>query len=154
MSRDGGLPATAPIDPPDNCDEELVRPALNYARESGEETDSSTALAPLIPFSASTDPLLAIPPPSLRPNRPWYIRILHTEHYPLPLLISLTCVSIFLNALTANGVYAWPQYGPVVIKNVGFNLSQGQSIVVIGIMGLYLMAAPLGRLCDIKGPRL
>lgn len=130
---------TTRYDRPDDCNTSLIQPALAYARPS--------------------DPLLALPPPShLRPNRPFLVRLVHacfhTEKYPLPILTTLSCISIFLNGLTANGVYAWPQYGPVIIKQVGFNLSQGQSIVVGGVLGTYLMAAPMGRMCDLKGPRL
>ncbi|KAJ9094313.1 hypothetical protein QFC19_007998 [Naganishia cerealis] len=61
--------------------------------------------------------------------------------------------NICLNAITTNGVYAWPQYGPVVIEKLGMTVTQGQTIVLGGICGTYLMAAPVGRLCDVKGPR-
>lgn len=101
------------------------------------------------------DPLLAIDPPDhLAPNQALWRRIFHVRHYPRQVLFPLMCLCICLNAITTNGVYAWPQYGPVVVENLGMTVTQGQTIVLGGICGTYLMAAPVGRLCDLKGPRL
>jgi hypothetical protein len=94
------------------------------------------------------------PPEHLKPNRPLLRRVTHIDHWPEPLRIALTCLCVAANTLTANGVYAWPQYGVVVVKKLGLTAAQGQTIVTMGICGTYLMAAPLGNLCDKKGPRL
>ena len=110
---------------------------------------------PMLIQQSLADPLLALDPPKhLAPNQALWRRIFHVRHYPRQLLFPLMCLSICLNAITTNGVYAWPQYGPVVVENLGMTVTQGQTIVLGGICGTYLMAAPVGRLCDLKGPRL
>ncbi|KAE8541326.1 hypothetical protein D1P53_002685 [Cryptococcus gattii VGV] len=54
----------------------------------------------------------------------------------------------------ANGVYCWGTYGPVVATIRQLDATQAQTIVVGGIVGVYLMAAPLGSLTDRYGPRI
>jgi hypothetical protein len=106
-------------------------------------------------LTTSADPLLELQPPEhLSPNRSAWRRMFHVHHYPRKILLPLMCLSICLNAITTNGVYAWPQYGPIVVEKLGFSVTQGQMVVLFGICGTYLMAAPVGRLCDVKGPRL
>ncbi|TXT13159.1 hypothetical protein VHUM_01560 [Vanrija humicola] len=63
------------------------------------------------------------------------------------------CLSIAMSAVQANGVYCWSTYGPVVSKTLGLNGTQSQTIVVGGILGVYLCAAPVGALTDHYGPR-
>lgn len=73
---------------------------------------------------------------------------------PRPLAAALTCLSIAASALQANGVYCWGTYGPVVASMRQLDGTQAQTIVVGGIVGVYLMAAPLGSLTDKYGPRI
>ncbi len=94
------------------------------------------------------------PPETLKTNRSLFHRVIHVAHWPKPLQIALTCLCIAGNTLTANGVYAWPQYGVVIIKKLGLTAAEGQTIVIMGICGTYLMAAPLGSMCDKRGPQL
>ncbi|KIR53778.1 hypothetical protein I315_03904 [Cryptococcus gattii Ru294] len=75
-------------------------------------------------------------------------------HLPRPLAVALTCLSIAASALQANGVYCWGTYGPVVATIRQLDATQAQTIVVGGIVGVYLMAAPLGSLTDRYGPRI
>ncbi|KAK8844774.1 hypothetical protein IAR55_006624 [Kwoniella newhampshirensis] len=89
----------------------------------------------------------------LRSKRSWKTTILALD-LPRPVQILLTCLSITLSALQANGVYCWGTYGPVVIKSLGLDGTQGQTIVIGGVLGVYLMAAPLGSFTDRYGPRI
>ncbi|KIS00547.1 hypothetical protein L804_01962 [Cryptococcus deuterogattii 2001/935-1] len=75
-------------------------------------------------------------------------------HFPRPLTVALTCLSIAASAVQANGVYCWGTYGPVVATMRQLDGTQAQTIVVGGIVGVYLMAAPLGSLTDRYGPRI
>ncbi|EAL23140.1 hypothetical protein CNBA4850 [Cryptococcus deneoformans B-3501A] len=74
--------------------------------------------------------------------------------WPRPLANALTCLAIAASALQANGVYCWATYGPVVASMRRLDGTQAQTIVVGGIVGVYLMAAPLGSLTDRYGPRI
>lgn len=93
--------------------------------------------------------------------------------WPRPLANALTCLAIAASALQANGVYCWATYGPVVASMRRLDGTQAQTIVVgcvafpsrcrlapltqtahSGIVGVYLMAAPLGSLTDRYGPRM
>jgi hypothetical protein len=106
-------------------------------------------------LTTHADPLLELDPPQhISPNRSAWRRMFHVRHYPRKILLPLMCLSICINAITTNGVYAWPQYGPIVVEKLDLTLAQGSQIVLGGICGTYLMAAPVGRLCDVKGPRL
>jgi len=68
-------------------------------------------------------------------------------------LPTVYCTDTALNALTANGPYVWPTYGPIVIERLGLSVTQGSTIALGGVLGTYLGAAPLGRFSDKKGPR-
>ncbi|WWD06342.1 hypothetical protein V865_004432 [Kwoniella europaea PYCC6329] len=101
-------------------------------------------------------PMTPLDPPDvpaiLRSKRSWKRQILSLD-LPRPLQIALTCFSIAISAVTANGVYCWGTYGPVVAKLLELDGTQAQTIVVGGILGVYLCAAPLGALTDKYGPR-
>ncbi|WVQ72215.1 hypothetical protein IAR50_001762 [Cryptococcus sp. DSM 104548] len=86
-------------------------------------------------------------------KRHWARRALRLD-FPRPVHIALTCTSIAASALQANGVYSWGTYGPVVAKWKELDGTEAQTIVVGGIVGVYLMAAPLGWLTDRYGPRV
>ncbi|RXK42690.1 hypothetical protein M231_00246 [Tremella mesenterica] len=86
-------------------------------------------------------------------KRRWYSSLRQFE-LPRRWQIGLTCLSITLSACQANGVYCWPTYGPVVAKQLSLTGSQAQTIVVGGILGVYIMAAPLGSLTDRYGVRV
>ncbi|OCF41051.1 hypothetical protein I317_05162 [Kwoniella heveanensis CBS 569] len=102
-------------------------------------------------------PMTPLEPPDvsaiLRSKRSLKSQILSLE-LPRPLQIGLTCFSISISALQANGVYCWGTYGPVVAKMLELDGTQAQTIVVGGILGVYLCAAPLGALTDKYGPRI
>lgn len=51
-------------------------------------------------------------------------------HFPRPLTVALTCLSIAASALQANGVYCWGTYGPVVATMRQLDGTQAQTIVV------------------------
>ncbi|KAL1407246.1 hypothetical protein Q8F55_006664 [Vanrija albida] len=87
-------------------------------------------------------------PALLSAKRRWWRR-----DEPRSVRIALMCTSIALSAVQANGVYCWSTYGPVVSKQLGLNGTQAQTIVVGGILGVYLCAAPVGALTDHYGPR-
>ncbi|WVF66511.1 hypothetical protein IAT40_001251 [Kwoniella sp. CBS 6097] len=101
-------------------------------------------------------PMTPLEPPNvseiLRSKRSLKRQILSLD-LPRPLQIGLTCFSISISALQANGVYCWGTYGPVVAKMLELDGTQAQTIVVGGILGVYLCAAPLGALTDKYGPR-
>jgi hypothetical protein len=103
---------------------------------------------------SSTD---SLEPPDLdailRTKRKWYYSLLHSE-LPRAVQLPLTCLAICLSSVQANGVYVWPTYGPVVMRRLELGGTEGQTIVVGGILGVYIMAAPLGSLTDRHGPRL
>nr|XP_018266146.1 uncharacterized protein I303_00115 [Kwoniella dejecticola CBS 10117]OBR88304.1 hypothetical protein I303_00115 [Kwoniella dejecticola CBS 10117] len=73
---------------------------------------------------------------------------------PRPLQIGLTCFSIAISAVQANGVYCWGTYGPDVARSLKLDITQAQTIVIGGTLGVYLCAAPLGALTDKYGPRV
>ncbi|WVR03076.1 hypothetical protein IAU60_000065 [Kwoniella sp. DSM 27419] len=102
-------------------------------------------------------PMTPLEPPDipsiLRSKRTLRSRILSFE-FPRPAQVALTCLSISLSALQANGVYCWGSYGPVVARSLEMDGTQAQTIVVGGILGVYLCAAPLGSLTDKYGPRV
>nr|XP_031862035.1 uncharacterized protein CI109_002448 [Kwoniella shandongensis]KAA5529107.1 hypothetical protein CI109_002448 [Kwoniella shandongensis] len=103
------------------------------------------------PLSTPLDPpdLDAI----LRSKRSWRSTILSLD-FPRPVQTALTCLSIALSALQANGVYCWGTYGPVVVRKLELEGTEGQTIVIGGVLGVYLMAAPLGSITDRYGPRV
>ncbi|WVN87586.1 uncharacterized protein L203_102769 [Cryptococcus depauperatus CBS 7841] len=74
--------------------------------------------------------------------------------FPRPVHLGLTCLSIAASASQANGVYCWGTYGPVVARMMKLDGTEAQTIVVGGIVGVYVMAAPLGSLTDTYGPRI
>ncbi|ORX35110.1 major facilitator superfamily domain-containing protein [Kockovaella imperatae] len=88
----------------------------------------------------------------LHRKRPWY-RSLFSFNTGRRGQLVLTCTSIGLSSLQANGVYCWPTYGPVVVRQMELTGPQAQTIAVGGILGVYIMAAPLGSLTDRYGPR-
>ncbi|ODN73718.1 hypothetical protein L202_07258 [Cryptococcus amylolentus CBS 6039] len=91
----------------------------------------------------------------LNHKRHWAHRALHGHiDLPRPVHVALTCISITASALQANGVYCWGTYGPVVAQWKELDGTEAQTIVVGGIVGVYLMAAPLGWLTDRYGPRV
>ncbi|TYJ53050.1 hypothetical protein B9479_006329 [Cryptococcus floricola] len=91
----------------------------------------------------------------LNHKRHWAHRALHLDFpLPRPVHVALTCISITASALQANGVYCWGTYGPVVAQWKELDGTEAQTIVVGGIVGVYLMAAPLGWLTDRYGPRV
>ncbi|KLT41697.1 MFS general substrate transporter [Cutaneotrichosporon oleaginosum] len=67
--------------------------------------------------------------------------------------VALMCVAVLMSAVQANGVYCWPTYGPIVQQRLGLSTTEAQTIVVGGILGVYLCAAPMGALVDRHGPR-
>ncbi|WVW81265.1 hypothetical protein I302_103256 [Kwoniella bestiolae CBS 10118] len=101
-------------------------------------------------------PMTPLDPPDipaiLRSKRSWKRQITSMD-LPRPLHIGLTCFSIGISAVTANGVYCWGTYGPVVARLLELDGTEAQTIVVGGILGVYLCAAPLGALTDKYGPR-
>ena len=50
-------------------------------------------------------------------------------------------------------MYCWPIYGPVVASQMELTGPQAQTIALGGILGVYLLAAPLGALIDRYGTR-
>lgn len=70
----------------------------------------------------------------LKKKRKWYYPIRHFQlpHIPMPRAVQLplTCLSIGLSSVQANGVYVWPTYGPVVMKKLELSGTEGQTIVV------------------------
>ncbi|ODN86849.1 hypothetical protein L198_07214 [Cryptococcus wingfieldii CBS 7118] len=89
----------------------------------------------------------------LNHKRHWAHRALRLD-FPRPVHVALTCISITASAIQANGVYCWGTYGPVVAQWKKLDGTEAQTIVVGGIVGVYLMAAPLGWLTDRYGPRV
>ncbi|WRT63169.1 uncharacterized protein IL334_000072 [Kwoniella shivajii] len=102
-------------------------------------------------------PMTPLEPPDipaiLRSKRSLKAQIL-TLDLPRPFQIAVTCFSIGISALQSNGVLCWGTYGPVVAKSLELDGTQAQTIVVGGILGVYLCAAPLGALTDKYGPRI
>nr|XP_019014016.1 uncharacterized protein I206_00093 [Kwoniella pini CBS 10737]OCF52797.1 hypothetical protein I206_00093 [Kwoniella pini CBS 10737] len=104
-------------------------------------------------------PMTPLEPPDvpaiLRSKRSLKRQILSLD-FPLPrqLQIGLTCFSIAISAVQANGVYCWGTYGPDVAKSLKLDITQAQTIVIGGTLGVYLCAAPLGALTDKYGPRV
>ncbi|ORY26479.1 major facilitator superfamily domain-containing protein [Naematelia encephala] len=121
--------------------------------QSATPTTAPTVVYDTERLPTSTDSLA---PPDLdaimQRRHPWR-RLLHLE-FPRSVQLPLTCLSIGLSALQANGVYCWPTYGPVIGRMLELNGAQTQTIVVGGILGVYLCAAPLGALTDRYGPRI
>ncbi|WVQ82871.1 hypothetical protein IAT38_005007 [Cryptococcus sp. DSM 104549] len=117
-------------------------PVVVYDIERQQSRSSSTANAPPPDIDAI-----------LRRKRHWGRRLLYLD-FPRPVQAVLTCVSIATSALQANGVYCWGTYGPVVARKLQLDGTEAQTIVVGGILGVYLMAAPLGALTDRYGPRV
>ncbi|WWC90200.1 uncharacterized protein L201_005133 [Kwoniella dendrophila CBS 6074] len=105
-------------------------------------------------------PMTPLEPPDipaiLRSKRSLKRQILSFDLNFLPrsFQIGLTCFSIGISAVQANGVYCWGTYGPVVAKQLQLDGTQAQTIVIGGILGVYLCAAPLGALTDKYGPRI
>ncbi|RSH83997.1 putative monocarboxylate transporter mch1 [Saitozyma podzolica] len=102
----------------------------------------SERLPPLTPDSLEPPDIDSI----LSRKRKWYRAVLALE-LPRTWQVGLTGLSICLSALQANGV------GPEVAKRLDLSGTEAQTIVVGGILGVYLMAAPLGSLTDRYGPR-
>jgi hypothetical protein len=105
--------------------------------------------APTAHRSIPTDELA---PPDLerilKKRRKWYHPILHPRLPDLPRAVQLplTCLTICLSAVQANGVYVWPTYGPVVMRKLELSGTEGQTIVV-GYVCLRLGAGEEGVLC-------
>ena len=68
----------------------------------------------------------------LKKRRKWYYRVLHPDLPALPRAVQLplTCATICLSSVQANGVYVWPTYGPVVMRKLELSGTEGQTIVV------------------------
>lgn len=68
----------------------------------------------------------------LKRKRTWYYTLLHPRlpEFPRAVQLPLTCLTICLSAVQANGVYVWPTYGPVVMRKLELSGTEGQTIVV------------------------